>query len=260
MIFETHRNRLLVVICGALIALLMFGTALATDFEFVMEIAVNPTPPFSGIGGIARVGEQWFTANYIDGWYVYDLDFNLVGTTTVTPDLSWPYGLVYDSNAGSVFITDGNTIYECTTDGEPVDSFPSTGQALVALAFNPDNDHLFAVHYAGYVAELTRNGVLVGSFTLSGDWWTGAAYDAVNGTLLVMTGDDQVQEYATDGTLLGTPLSGDCVYDNGLGLHYDADTGFLHATGQFGDIGIWQREVIVATENASWGSVKALYR
>ena len=151
-------------------------------------------------------------------------------------------------------------IFECATDGTVLNSFSSTGTALNALAFNPDNDHIFALHYQGLVAEFTSDGAFVSSFTLS-DVWTGAAYDAVNGTLLLMnSGADQVLEYLTDGTLVEIVIPGDCVNSNGQGLAYDAVTGILHATSQYGDIAIWEREGGVATENATWSDLKSMYR
>lgn len=255
-------NYLLVLVCVTLVNLILTCPALASDFEFVTETAVSPVPPPPpfGISGIARVDDQWFVSNLDSGWNVYDQNFNQVGTTTTSPSMGAVHGLAFDSNAGTVFLTSGNTIYECNTDGTVLNSFPSTGTALTSISFNPDNDHLFAVHFLGYVAELTRNGSFIGSFSLSGDYWSGSVYDAGQGTLLLMTDSDQVAEYMTDGTLVGMPLSADCVSGNGLGLAYDANTGFLTATGQFGSVGIWQRQPVVEIEKTTWDMVKSLYQ
>lgn len=254
-------HRILTLLTATLALALFQGAALATTFEFVDETAVVPPPPGTGIHGIARVGDEWFMANFNSGWNVYDLNFNQTGTVVTDIDTGQPRGLVYDSNAGTVFISyTGGVVYECTTDGTVLNSFSSTLSSVNALAFNPDNDHLFALGFTGNVVEMTRDGQIVNSFVVGGTW-TGAAYDAVNGTLLLMTSDDdRVVEYTTNGVYVDTPLDADAVTSNGQGLHYDSTTGFLHVTSQYGDIAIWQREVVVATENATWSSVKELFR
>ncbi len=243
-------------------SLLMLATsALATPFSLVSNTAVSPPPPGTGIHGIARVGDQWFMANFDSGWNVYDLSFNQVGTTTTDVPTGETRGLVYDPNSGNVFIGDihSGTIHEVTTAGTVINSFSSTVTETNALAFNPANNHLFALSFAGQVNELTRTGDLVGGFVATGNW-TGAAYDAVNNTLLLLeSSTDFVWEYSTGGVVIDTPLSENAVPGNGQGLHYDSASGVLHVTSQYGEIAIWERSVPGAIEGATWGSIKSMF-
>ena len=245
----------------ALALVLLQGSTLLSIFTLLSVTSVNPPPSGVGIHGIARVGNQWFMANFNSGWNIYDMNFNQVGTTTTTSPTGETRGLVYNSNSGNLFIGDisTSTIYEVTTGGVVVNSFSSSGLGLNALAFNPTNNDLFALHFNGLVEELTTAGAVVGSFVASG-LWTGAAYDAINNTVLLLnSGLDQVFEYTTTGTLLNTPISGDAVSGNGQGLHYDLNTGNLHVTSQGGNIAIWTREAPVAVHQTTWGAIKAKY-
>jgi hypothetical protein len=253
--------RMVALLGGVLALVLIQGSALAQPFNLVQMTNVTPPPPGTGIHGIALVGSQWFMANFNSGWNVYDLNYNQVGTVTTTPNTGAPRGLVLNTNTGNIFLGDysTNTIHEVTPTGNVLNSFPSTGSQLNALAYNPTNDHLYALHYQGQVIELTTAGGVVGSFSVGGTW-TGAAYDSNNNTLLMMNSTpDQVLEYTTGGVLVDTPLPGDAVNGNGQGLHYDSTTGILHATGQYGDIGVWERTVSTPVESTTWGAIKGLY-
>jgi hypothetical protein len=251
--------------CAGLVALSLQSAAFATPFNLVNMTSVSPPPPGIGIHGIAQVGSEWFMANFSSGWNVYDASFNQIGTTTTNTPTGETRALVYNSNSGNMFIGEYSggvgIIHEVTTGGTVLNSFSSTGTSLNALAFNPVNSHLFALHFTGLVVELTTAGAVVNSFTAAGTW-TGAAFDAVNNTLLLLNSSpDQVLEYTPAGVFVDTPLAGDAVNGNGQGLHYDSSAGLLHVTGQFGDIGIWHRTVSpVSIAEESWGSIKAKYR
>ena len=242
--------------------LLVPALALAQPFGFISETAANPLPPGMGFHGIAQVGNQWFMANFSGGWHVYDLNFNQVGTTTVVPPIGETRPICYNSNSGTVFVGDysAGIIYEVTTAGATLNSFSSGGGGFNALAYNPDNDHIFAVHYSGLVAEYTAAGAPVNSFNAGGYSWTGAACDWVNDTLLLLTsGNDYVVEYSYGGAVVDTPLNVDAVTGNGQGLAYDSLTGILHVTSQGGNIALWGRDVVTATESTTWSSLKSMY-
>jgi hypothetical protein len=246
-------------------ALLLLVPALvfAQPFGFISETTANPPPPGTGFHGIAQVGNQWFMANFEGGgWHVYDLNFNQVGSTAVVPPIGATRPLCYNSNSGTVFIGDygAGIIYEVTTAGATLNSFSSGGSGLNALAYNPNNDHVFAVHYSGLVAELTSAGAPVNSFNAGGYSWTGAACDWINDTLLLLTSsNDYVVEYDFGGAVVDTPLNTDAVTGNGQGMAYDANTGIMHVTSQEGNIALWGRDVMTATENTTWGSLKSMY-
>jgi hypothetical protein len=221
----------------------------ATPFVFVSDVDVSPPPPGRGIHGIARVGNEWFMANLDEGWNIYDTGFVQTGTTRI-PELGQTRGMVLDTSSGNLFVGDGraDTIFEVSPSGVIQDSFSSAGTGLNALAYNPNDDTLYAVHYGGFVSHLTTMGAPLDDFTITTDKLTGAAWDSESNTLLVLTFDyshlDLVKEYTTDGELVGTPLAVDAVTGNGQGLHYNSQTGVLHVTSQFGTVALWEREVI----------------
>jgi hypothetical protein len=248
-----------IVIFAAL--LLVPGVVLAQPFDYVDDLVVSPPPSGTGVHGIAQVGDEWFLGNFeFGGWHVYDSNFNQTGSVVVSPPIGTVRGLCYDANAGTMFVGEysAGMIHETTTAGVILNSFPTVVSGFNALAFDADNDYIFAVGYQGQVEVLTRTGTQMDLWTGAYNW-TGAACDWVNDTILLMEGDDRVLEYEHDGTLIEMVINADCVPGNGQGLAYDSFTGILHCTGQYGEIGIWEREVVTATESTSWSGIKALY-
>ena len=249
--------------------LLVQGVAVAQPFDHVEDLVVSPLPPGTGMNGIAQVDGTWCISNYEHGgWWVYDLNFVEIGGVVIEPGIENVRTLCYDSNAGTMFVGSYNTgmIWETTTAGAVLNSFHSNISQLNALTFDPETDHLFAAGYGGHVTEMTRTGAQVNVFLLSGHEWTGIACDWVNDTILLMEGfdEDTVLEYGYDGTFIDVVIPPDAVQGdyphNGLGLTYDPTTGILHATGQLGEIAIWERDPGgVAVERASWSAVKAMY-
>jgi hypothetical protein len=239
-------KRWTLVFFSALVTALVIGpVALAQQFNFVNEVQTQPPPAETGFHGIARVGDNWITANFDSGWNTYNSAFVLTGTTTV-PGTGQTRALVLNTSTGNLFIGDfeSNTIFEVTTAGTILNSFPSGGSALNALAYNPNDNSLYAVHFSGLIQHLTSAGAQLNSFNLASDEWTGAAFDPVRNTLLLLTSDeDLVKEYTTAGAPVGVPLGVDAVTNNGQGLHYNSETGVLHVTSQDGYIAIWQRVV-----------------
>ena len=255
----------LITICIAL--LLVQGVAVAQPFVHVQDLLVSPSPPGTGINGIAQVDDTWYITNYeYGGWWIYDLNFVQIGSVVVEPSAGNVRTLCYDSNAGTIFVGSYNTgmIWETTTAGVVLNSFSSGMSQFNALSFDPQTDHLWAASYVGQVKEMTRTGATINVWT-TGYEWTGIACDWINGTVLLMEGffEDIVHEYEFDGTYVGIVISEDAVQGemphNGVGLAYDPMTGILHATGQLGEIAIWEREPGVAVEITSWSAVKAMY-
>jgi hypothetical protein len=160
----------------------------------------------------------------------------------IQSDWNHDHDLGYWGNTGNLLIGDNttDTIYEVDTSGTVLNSFASGGNALNALAFDPNNNSLFAVHFGGEVREVTTAGIFLNSFNVALSL-TGGAFDSLDDTLLLMDSSlEMVREYSTTGLLLDTPLAVDAVTNNGQGLHYDSLSGVLHVTSQDGDIAIWQ--------------------
>ena len=96
------RNHRFAWLNGLLGVLLLHSTALALPFNLITNTAVAPPPPGTGIHGIARVGNEWFVANFNSGWNEYDLGFSQTGTTATVPITGATRGLVLNSLTGNL--------------------------------------------------------------------------------------------------------------------------------------------------------------
>jgi len=192
----TTMTNFLIPLC--VIALVIGSThkrALA-DFAFNQEITLG-TEVFTPYG-IAFDGTNWHISDasaFSNQFGTYDTDFNLIGTTPVAGFENFR-GLTYE-------------------------------------AYNNQDDTLWLSTFGGTIQNRTRTGQLISSFNTGVlNDWTGLAFDELNNSLLLLTSDDSVYEYGTDGTLIGQPLASDIVQGNGLGLAYDSSIGRLYVTSQ----------------------------
>jgi hypothetical protein len=223
--------------------------ASGNPFSYVGPQYLSPPPPWDGVHGIARIGTDWYLANFTQGWHIYDSNFVQTGTVTGPFALGHNRPLALNTNTGNLYTGNFSTgiIYEVTPAGAIVNSFSSGGPTaeLNAIAYNPLDDSIYAVHFNGFINHLSSGGVPLNNFTLSSDVWTGAAFDTVSNTLLLLeSSSDIVKEYSPLGVFVGTPLPTSSVAGNGQGLHYDSATGVLHVTAQNGNLAVWQRQVI----------------
>jgi hypothetical protein len=247
---SASKSALIILFSGLAAFALPYRAAVATTFNFIGEVTAQPVPPIPGLHGIARVGTDWFVANFNQGWNVYDSNFVQTATTAV-PGLGQTRALTLDSVTGNLFVGDylTNTIFEVTPTGTIVNSFAAGGSFLNALAYDPNDNSLYAVNFDGLVNHLTTAGIPLNNFTIATDQFTGAAFDSVSNTLLLLTStDDSVNEYKTSGAFVGIPLVNDAVTGNGQGLAYDSTTGVLHVTSQEGVVAVWQRRVVPEPE------------
>jgi uncharacterized protein YjiK len=186
--------------------------------------------------------------------------------------LSLPIGMDFDAPSGNLWICDESApekVVETTRNGVLVSEF-SVGndmQDASGLAINTNNDHLYiADDNASEVVEWTKAGALVGRWSTSpnGDA-DSICYIAASNTLLV--GDDNgadVYEFTVDGVLLN---SWDMIAELGIagveGLSSDPATGNVFLGDSSSPRTIYEISGFVAAtavEDATWGSVKSLFR
>lgn len=218
------------------------GTAAAqTSFSSVGQVA--------NVGqscmGIAFDGNQWHIARLFEpGWRNFDAAFSFLGTTNVPGAQDSLRGLAFDQASGHLFLSDFgigtiSPIREVTLGGTILNTFDASIPVIQAIAINPSDGTLWLLSYDQGLRHVTRTGAPLGFFPLASTW-TGAAYDDFRGTLLLLGNNDIVHEFTPTGTDLGV-VTTDAVAGNGLGLHYDSDTGRLHVTSQEGRIHVWKR-------------------
>jgi hypothetical protein len=209
---------------------------------------VSSTNIGSQCHGLASDGTDWYVANFGDPIRVFDVAWVQIGTLTV-PGGRTIRGLAFDIASGNLFLGSYGTqeVVETTTAGVQVNVFP-TGLAsgFNAVAVNDIDGTVWVVGYGGDIRHLTRTGSFLGGFSTPFNW-TGAAVDALRNTILLMeSSPDTVHEYDFGGATLGLAIASDCVGGNGQGLTYDSFTGVLTATGQYGDLSIWDRPIPIS--------------
>lgn len=190
--------------------------------------------------GIAYDGSNWYIAAPAkDIFKTYDSNFSYVKSVTVSGVYDMR-GMTYDRNSGHLFVGDNisSIVREVTLGGAEIQQF-SASSHLNALAYDAVTDSIWSAHFSGIIENRTRTGTLISSFD-GGQEWTGLAFDEINNTLILLETNDTFYEFDKNGTLIGEIISSDLLNGNGQGLAYDAFSGTLWATSQYGKVTIFK--------------------
>jgi uncharacterized protein YjiK len=193
--------------------------------------------------GIAFDAGEWHVANpFTNAWFTYDAGFHFL-RMTAEPILTRNYGLSIDPASGHLFLSDATTggMVEVTKTGTLIRNLSIPGAGITAVAYDGRDDSLWVLNATlGQIQHRTRAGGPIASFT-TGVGWTGMTLDPVHNTLLLLTNEfDELQEYSTSGSFLGTLIPGDIIPDNGQGLAYDPALGRLYVTSQSGIVSVFE--------------------
>ena len=219
---------LVVLVCG--------GVAKA-DFVKIDEIEI---PSGGEYGGIEFEGDLWhLTCSGINGWKNFSSDFVWYYGWAYNSDIGSGGAMAFDASAETLFIVDDSdgTIVEVGLDGQTIQTINPGIWGFEAVAYDDTDDTLWYAYKGGRIEHRTRNGGFIASMMTDYDW-RAIEFDNINDSLIMLDYDDNLMEYSTDGTFLGT-LLGDEINGEGQDLKYFPSTGMLYAISLTDEIAVF---------------------